>query len=104
MGEVEMKKNSLHQFVWVITLLGLMFAAFSPTTTVSGQDFPPVDPTGPDVDNPSEPIIPDTGGEPVVDAQSTGISVGTIIAIAAALLVILLAALVVGDGYMNRVE
>lgn len=99
-----MKKNFLHRFVWVITLLGLMFAALGTTVTVSAQDFPPVDPTGPNVDDPSEPVIPNTGGETVVDAQSTGISVGTIVAIAAALLVILLAALVVGDGYMNRVE
>lgn len=99
-----MKKYSLHRFVWVIALLGLMFAAFGPTATVSAQDFPPVDPTGPNVDDPSEPIIPNTGGEPVVDAQSTGMSTGTIIAIGAALLVILLAALVVGDGYMNRVD
>ena len=99
-----MKKNFLHQFVWCITLLGLMFAAFGPTITASAQDFPPVDPTGPNVDDPADPIIPNTGAEPVVDAQNTGISVGTIVAIAAALLVILLAALVVGDGYMNRVD
>lgn len=99
-----MKKNSLHRFVWVMAMLGLIFAAFGPTLTVSAQDFPPVDPTGPGVDDPSEPIIPNTGGEPVVDAQSTGITTGTIIAIAAALMVILLAALVVGDGYMNRVD
>ena len=99
-----MKKNSLHQFVWVITLLGLIFAAFGQTTTVSAQDFPPVDPTGPGVDDLSEPMIPNTGSEPVVDAQSTSLSTGTIIAIGAALLVILLAALVVGDGYMNRVD
>lgn len=99
-----MKKNSLHRFVWVITLLGLMFAAFGPIATVSAQDFPPVDPTGPDVNDPSEPVIPNTGGETVVDAQNTSISTGTIVAIAAALLVILLAALVVGDGYMNRVD
>lgn len=99
-----MKKNSLRRFVWVITLLGLMFAAFGSAITVSAQDFPPVDPPGPGVDDPSEPIIPNTGGEIVVDAENTGMSVGTIIAIAAALLVILLAALVVGDGYMNQVD
>ncbi len=101
-----MKKSKLSHILWVFALLGIVFAALGSPTAVTAQGIPPVDPTGPppDTGNEAPPLIPITGGEPVTAEEVPPLSGGKLVAVLVALFAIMIVALLVTDGFLNKVD